>query len=186
MKGHDDPDGVARPAGSLEEGAASSWGPMAPDGGPMPEAVNLLEPTPGPPHTAEHCPCERNCRYYMHVASHFDCGNMAGGLPSSYAPREHHRCCMVQPGVYLELNGDSPVLECNQWDPLDEYLSLQPLKTKRESYYLEHPNHRPTDQPDLNDDLDLDDDEEEEEKEEEDDEREDDRNGNRRSDKPAG
>lgn len=173
MNLRENPDSIARPMGDLDEGEAAII-PVGPDGAPLPMAENY-EPEFGPPHTAEYCPCERDCRHYLHAESHFEHGNAAGSLPDGYEPREHHRLCMVQPGVYLELTGDSPVLDCNRWEPLQRH-EIALLEIAREDYYMQHPKHRPrpimpTDDLDLDeddDDLDIEDDEEEEESERED------------------
>jgi hypothetical protein len=104
--------------------------------------------------------------------SHFDHGNAGGTFEAlgleDYRPQEHHRCCIIQPGVYLELSGDSPVLDCDRWDPFTKR-ELRKLEKRRKKYFAQHPKHRPvrpTDLPDLDDDLDLDDDEEEDDENE--------------------
>jgi hypothetical protein len=121
MRAHDNEDAVARPIGTIDEGEASSWGPQAPDGGPTPEAANLLGPVPVPAFSALNVPCLRDCRHFLRVWSHFDTGNTAGCFDEGKEPRVQHLSCMVQPGVHLELTADSPVLECNRWDPIPDH-----------------------------------------------------------------
>lgn len=154
MRATDNEDGVARPVGTIDEGEPASWGPTGPDGGPTPEAVNLLAPVPVPEFTPRNSPCLRNCRHFLRAWSHFDVGNTAGCFAPGQEPRVQHVACMVQPGVHLELTADSPVLDCNRWDPLPDR-EIRKLARRRKKYLAKHPLG------DDNDDLDLEDDDDE-------------------------
>jgi hypothetical protein len=140
--------------GTIDEGAASSWGPTAPDGGPTPEAVNVLAPSRAPDFTPQNSPCLRNCRYFMRVWSHFEVGNTAGCFGDGQEPRVQHLACTAQQGVHLELTADSPVLECNRWHPMSG-VELQQIEQCRDLYYRDNPDHHPDA---VEDDLDLEDD----------------------------
>ena len=115
-----------------------------------PEGLGLVGaeiPTPTPPPSearpfdAAHVPCLRNCRYYFSCVSHLDHGVPAGVLAQE--PLQRHHICKAIPGVYLELSGDSPVYECSDWDPVDG-AELHQLEQRRDRYYNDYPDHRPT------------------------------------------
>jgi hypothetical protein len=128
---------LSHPA-SLLDGAPSPWGPVAPDGGP----AMVVEPmsSGAPEFDALHSPCLRACRYYHYVEAHFDHGNAPGTLARQ--PRQRRPMCMRQRGVFLELSADAPVLECNQWDPIDPFATVA-VTWRRERYLKTHPEHDP-------------------------------------------
>jgi hypothetical protein len=145
--------------GTLEGGEPSPWGPVGEDGAPNPGAVNAA-PAPAREFTPAEVPCIRGpCRHYFQAISHFDHGNPAGTFEPGYEPVQRHHMCKAIPGVPLELSADSPVYECNHWDPVDATERKQ-LEVRREHYFNEHPDHRPPERPDFEDDGEVDIDEE--------------------------
>jgi hypothetical protein len=159
----DDATNEAPPVGTLEEGEPSSWGPVAEDGGPNPAAA-VQHPAPARKFTPAEVPCLRGpCQYYFQATSHFAHGNPAGTFEPGYEPVQRHHMCKAIPGVYLELSADSPIYECNHWDPVDVD-ELHHLEYRRDRYYLEHPDHKPPPRPSFDDEgvVDLDDEEEDE------------------------
>jgi hypothetical protein len=119
-------------------GTPSAWGAPGPDGGPMMGFAPAGEPPP--PFEPSHCPCLRGpCRHLHQVFVHFEHGNL-GTLERQ--PRERKLMCRAQHGVFLELSGDAPVLDCSLWDPADA-AELAALELRRRRYFAAHPDHDP-------------------------------------------
>ena len=135
----------------VSEMQGSSWGPPGPDGGPA--ITPMPPPVDARPFTPVHSPCLRACRHYFNARSHFDHGNPAGTFDQGKEPTQRHHLCMRIPGVYLELSGDSPVYECNRWDP-ENPSELVQLRARRDAYFEAHPDHVPPPPLELSDDLD--------------------------------
>jgi hypothetical protein len=60
------------------------------------------------------------------------------GIPE---PRKHWHLCLVNPGYETSFEDDN-AFECNRWDPIEKHELIQ-IRTRRERYYEEHPEHRP-------------------------------------------
>jgi hypothetical protein len=103
-------------ADDILDSPPAEWGPPGPDGAPQMELVDADHEEP-PAFDAAHCPCLRDCRHFHRVVHHFEHGNAPGTLARQ--PRHTKLLCMAQPGVFLEMSADAPVLECSLWDPLN-------------------------------------------------------------------
>lgn len=124
----------------LLNGTPSEWGPPGPDGAPMMQ--HAPPPDAAPDFAPETSPCMRGpCKHLHLVYSHFEHGNVSMG---GYQPRQRRISCMRQPGVWLEMSGDAPVLECNQWDPAPAESPYNELLQRRQMYYSRHPEHDPS------------------------------------------
>jgi hypothetical protein len=151
MMKHDDvaePENEAHMAADIE--VSVGMVPIAHDGGPTPGYGQLGEPDSAPAFDAENCICMRDCRYYFETKAHFEHGNR-GTYAAGSGPVQFKRACKAIPGVWLEISGDAPVLECNQWDPLSIHETGE-LDRRRAGYYALNPDHEP---PEIVEDLDL-------------------------------
>lgn len=141
--------------------------PISGDGGPVPGYGQLGTPDPAPSLDPSTFICKRDCRYYYEAVSHFEHGS-SGVYKEGEGPREWTRACMRIEGVWLEISGDAPVLECNQWDPLSprdgygllalmrrlwRWLWRRPsLAERRRRHFVLNPDHGP---PVIEDDIEL-------------------------------
>jgi hypothetical protein len=162
MKPNESEDSVGTMAESLDGGEAASWGPTAPDGGPLPGLVNTVIPK-AKPWDRKNSPCLRDCRHYFTATVHFEHGNYEGGL-GAFEPVQDRHVCKAIPGVFLELSGDAPVYECSDWHPQVPE-NLEDRERLRERYYAEHPEDVPDSEQDAQDEpveIDIEDDQEDE------------------------
>jgi hypothetical protein len=140
MKAHDDENAIGRMGEQLNQGDASSWGPIGPDGGPRPDLIHSVRRPSAREWDARHVPCLRSCRHYMEAISHMDHGNAPGSLEAE--PLMRHVYCSALPGVFLELSADSPVYECSRWDP-EDYSATREREERRRLYLAQFPQHDP-------------------------------------------
>ncbi len=141
-------DGEGHMAVDIDVGVAAV--PIARDGGPVPGFGQLGVPDPPPPLDPATFICMRDCRYYFETKTHFEHGNTGVYKPGT-GPVQFVRACMRIPGVYLEISGDAPVLECNMWDPLSMN-DITELGIRRERHFAANPDHEP---PVIEEDTDL-------------------------------
>jgi hypothetical protein len=108
--------------------------------------LGTLEPIP--PRHPDHFVCLRGpCRHYWHLVTMAKAGNPqetweALGLP---APRKHHHVCRIDNTSFEDDNA----FECSLWDPMDPDDLVQ-LRTRRERYFADHPEHKPIDEDSTN------------------------------------
>jgi hypothetical protein len=107
-------------------------------------ALTIGQPTAVPERTPANFICLRGpCRHYWYLVTMAQEGNPEEtwahlGIP---APRQHHHTCLVN-GGYETSFGDDNAYECSKWEPLLG-LELTKIRNRRESYYEDHPEHRP-------------------------------------------
>lgn len=89
-------------------------------------------PNPAPPFDEEHAMCLKGpCRHFWRIVTHLDTMN-AGTLEKQ--PIKISMSCLRQPGMEMDLSGDEPILQCNQWEPMQVF-EIAERERLRDNYH---------------------------------------------------